>query len=416
MVHPELGAVQTLRFNGERILHHALRRRQHGANNTKRHTVQSLRRFSMKPRHLQSQIQFGRFLIIALVLKCLLVSPTRVQAQRPIVITADQPNVWTLEQAHYLLAQMHRRNLDLKAKGLSELDPNEITGLRFDVLRSLIEFGATFDQADLVNNKLRSQNMTFNAERRQSVINRRDQLRAESLNLTRNITQLQGERAQAAIPEDQARLDAEIKSQTELRAAVDKEVEFADNELKTLNAPSGELKPTEGAATFDPNKLPKSIFDDSFKDAAKKLIEDFNKAPRLNASLMLENYLQMQYEILAKQLTLLRDEVGPGERIVFLELPQSVNATHDKANKKWAQSWWKIVGYTAPITSNRSLLNQDNTEPTREMRQVIGSAMAALSNPSFPNTVRFHSLELNGNAADYIGRVEPENRSVRAMD
>jgi hypothetical protein len=34
------------------------------------------------------------------------------------------------EQAHYLLAQMRRRNLDLRANTLEDLDPNEIAGLR----------------------------------------------------------------------------------------------------------------------------------------------------------------------------------------------------------------------------------------------------------------------------------------------
>jgi glyoxylase-like metal-dependent hydrolase (beta-lactamase superfamily II) len=53
-----------------------------------------------------------------------------------IVVNAEQPNLWTLEQAHYLLAQMHRRNLDLKAKSLDDLDPNEIAGLRFDVMHT----------------------------------------------------------------------------------------------------------------------------------------------------------------------------------------------------------------------------------------------------------------------------------------
>src|SRR5688572_25541528 len=80
-----------------------------------------------------------------------------VEAQRRvIVVSAEQPNLWTLEQAHYLLAQMHRRNLDLKAKSLGDLDPNEISGLRFDVMRMMIEFGATFNQADLATNRLLS--------------------------------------------------------------------------------------------------------------------------------------------------------------------------------------------------------------------------------------------------------------------
>ena len=74
--------------------------------------------------------------------------------RRAIVVSAEQPNVWTLEQAHYLLAQMHRRNLDLKATGLGELDPNEINGLNFDVLRSLLEVGIAYDEAARFNNSL----------------------------------------------------------------------------------------------------------------------------------------------------------------------------------------------------------------------------------------------------------------------
>src|SRR5215218_1507251 len=95
-------------------------------------------------------------------------SLSTVDAQRRmVVINAEQPNLWTLEQAHYLLAQMHRRNLDLKAKSLDELDPNEIAGLRFDVMRMLVEFGATFNQADLQTNNLLTANQSFNSERRQ---------------------------------------------------------------------------------------------------------------------------------------------------------------------------------------------------------------------------------------------------------
>src|SRR5213082_3573952 len=102
----------------------------------------------MKPR---SQRIISRLLVIILVLSCFSgLSPglRTVSAQRRvIVVSAEQPNLWTLEQAHYLLAQMHRRNLDLKAKSLDDLDPNEIAGLRFDVMRMLVEFGATFNQA-----------------------------------------------------------------------------------------------------------------------------------------------------------------------------------------------------------------------------------------------------------------------------
>ena len=307
----------------------------------------------MSARRPTSHVRLGMFLIVALVVNGFIgLNPTvvTVNAQdRIIVINADQPNVWTLEQAHYLLAQMHRRNLDLRTKNLEELDPNEIAGLRFDVLRSLVELGVSFDDANRVSNRMLQRNMNFNTARREELITRRQRLRDESLALTREIANLQTAKAAATTEETGNRIDAEIAAKTALRAEVDKEVGFLDQELGTLSAPSGEFQRTEAGGEFDPEKLPKSVFDDAFKKAAETQIEKFNQQPRLNASLRLENFLQMQYEIIAKQLTLLRDEVGPGERLLFLELPQTVNVTHHEGNNKWAQSWWRIVGYTRNV-------------------------------------------------------------------
>lgn len=302
---------------------------------------------------MRSQVRkvLSRALIFALIFNCLaglFPAPARAQVQdRVIIVNADQPNVWTLEQAHYLLAQMHRRNLDLKATGLGSLDPNEINGLRFDVLRQLVELGVEFNQAERETNRLVSENQNFNSERRQALLRSRDALQDESLGLTREISDLQSEKAGATEQADKDRLDARIAAKTTRRDEVKERIAQLNEELKTLNAPSGNLQATEAEVEFNPERLPKSnAFDDAFKDAAKKQIEAFNSSPKLNATLRLENFLQMQYEIIAKQLTLLRDEVGPGERLLFLELPQTVNVTHHEADKKWAQSWWRIVGYT----------------------------------------------------------------------
>lgn len=102
----------------------------------------------MKARRSKAYALTGRLLPLVLMLNGffgLIPSPPTVRAQdRAVIINADQPNVWTLEQAHYLLAQMHRRNLDLRAKSLEELDPNAIAGLRFDVMRTLVELGVAF--------------------------------------------------------------------------------------------------------------------------------------------------------------------------------------------------------------------------------------------------------------------------------
>jgi hypothetical protein len=350
-------------------------------------------------------------------------APAQQAPRRAIVVSAEQPSVWTLEQAHYLLAQMHRRNLDLKATGLGELDPNEINGLNFDVMRTLVEFGVTFDDAARFNNSLLTRDRRFDAERAIRLQTRRDQLADQSLALNRDVARLERERAMA--PEgDKAELAARIAELTAVRDANNAEVTRLDNDLKTATGPTGEVAATEPPAATGADKLPQSTFDEAFKSVTKSLIERFNQAPKLNASLRLDNFLQMQYEIIAKQLTLLRDEVGPGERIIFLEMPQTVNAAHDKADKKWAQSWWQITGYTKPPTE------EDDDEPTirrwkkrgssggnegdesqpaiRKTRNVVQSAIAAYKSQN-PQT--FVSL----NSAN-SGEFPVDDRTVRTIE
>ena len=359
------------------------------------------------------------------------------QAQRKvIVINADQPNIWTLEQAHYLLAQMHRRNLDLRAKSLEDLDPNEINGLRFEVMRMLIEFGATFNQADLATNRMFTQNQEFNSQRRRDLTAERDRLRQESLALTREIDELETRKADAETEEEKARLDAKIASKNNRLAKVNTEIENANEELKTLNVSGGELTATAGGAQFDASKLPKSLFDKAFEDAAASQIEQFSNAPKLNASLRLDNFLQMQYEIIAKQLTLLRDEVGPGERLLFLEMPQTLNVAHHEADKKWAQSWWKIAGYTKrerDASPSESPYERQNEAPIKMYEDINSMLKMTPSQNKTPRsqpayTVRFVELDdkhvdstnAQGALDNYLNRnnnrVTISNRLVRTVE
>ena len=221
------------------------------------------------------------------------------------------------------------------------------------------------------------------------------------------------------------RRGAQIAELKEVKDGVDKEVTRLDADIKAAGGPSGEVTGTEPPPIADPLKLPASVFDSAFKDVTKKLIDRFNEAPKLNASLRLDNFLQMQYEIIAKQLTLLRDEVGPGERIIFLEMPQTVNASYDKANKKWAQSWWKILGYTAPkeqepnteetsvkrleLAGNKA---GDEKEPLT-MKKVVRSALDAFGTDGRggnSDRVAFVSLEPSG------GTIKVQDRSVRTIE
>ncbi len=384
----------------------------------------------------------SRLLSLALLVSGLAL-PSQAQ-RRAIVVSAEQPNVWTLEQAHYLLAQMHRRNLDLKATGVGELDPNEINGLNFDVLKSLLDVGIAYDDAARFNNSLLKTRKGFDADRAIKLQNRRDQLADESLALNREIAKLGREQALADTKEEKDRLGAQITELKEVREGIDNEVTRLDADIKAAGGPSGEVQGTEPPAPADPSKLPASVFDSAFKDVTKKLIDRFNEAPKLNATLRLDNFLQMQYEIIAKQLTLLRDEVGPGERVIFMEMPQTVNASYDKADKKWAQSWWKVAGYTklnAPVgntredsikrlqsersqaTTDEDSSNERKTsrttktrateKPLLTMRDVIKHAILAYgTDGSNGNSDRVSFVSLASSA----GNINLQDRSVRTVE
>src|SRR2546423_11934645 len=92
------------------------------------------------------------------------------QQPRPVVISFGQPNIWSLEQAHYLLARMHRQNLDLQTATLGDLDPNATNASRIDILKTLIEAGVKFDQAVALNNQLLKNDKAFNSQRRQELL------------------------------------------------------------------------------------------------------------------------------------------------------------------------------------------------------------------------------------------------------
>lgn len=340
---------------------------------------------------------------IIFLLFALLQTAPETHAQRPIVITADQPNIWTLEQAHYLLAQMHRRNLDLKAQKLDALDANAINGVNVDVLKTLLEASAEYDQAKGFTNKQLKDQKQFEATRRQQLQARRSDLEDQSLQLTRQIAELKIKKLQAKDDTEKENIQAQIDQLEIVQSAVKEQITQTNTEIGTLNAPSGDFQTVSPSGGFDKSKFADSL-DSLFATTAKTVADGFANSPQLNASLRLDNYLQMQYEILSKQLTLLRDEVGPGERLLFLELPQSINVSYNKADNKWAQSWWRLRGFTCDrdpqdtsrcsgrsataVTSSDPPLNSDNKHQLSTLERVgniLDTNPASTGNKTFAN-------------------------------
>src|SRR5215217_3770612 len=271
--------------------------------------------------------------------------------RKPIIVSFGQPNIWSLEQAHYLLARMHMTNLALQAKALTDddLNPNATHGTRIEIIKQLLEVGVSFDQGIGFQNQRIVETARFNDDRRRNLITNRDRMRGDSLKLEMEINELTRERKTISDPNSERAklLDAEIEEKQKNQAKIDKEVTFQEGEISKLGAePSGTpAAPSVSPSPFDKQRLPTSVLDKLSDQELQKLL-DPGRDPKLNATTMLDNTVQLQYEIIAKQLTLLRDEVGPGERLVFLELPQSLYTTPGSGDEKMAQTWWHVNGYT----------------------------------------------------------------------
>lgn len=185
----------------------------------------------------------------------LLALPIQAQNQttkgKPVNITFGQPNIWSLEQAHYLLAQMRERSLSIKATNLTDLNPNSAEASRINLIRQILGISGTYQQLPSY-----------------------------------------------PIPDS---------TPTPTPTPVPSPVALPS----PIPSPS--------------NQLSNSVIEKFLQNP--EFVKMLLTNPKLNATTQLDNHIQLQYEIIAKQLTLLRDEVGPDERIVFLELPQSVYAS-----------------------------------------------------------------------------------------
>lgn len=287
-------------------------------------------------------------LLIVAFLSQLILVPKTVEAQQ-IKVTVGQPSIWSLEQAHYLLAQIRERNMGIRNPILSEadLDPNATNATRLDALRTLFEIGVSYDQGLGLTNSLNRQNLEFNQSRRQDLFARRSSLFDQKNRNLDNLGRLRGDLSALddtpANEETRNQKKREIQSLEDQNKTIDDQLGNLSSEIGLIGGGSEQLSspsPQAGPGSFSDafaNRIGKAITDDFAKDAAKN--------PRLAASVKLDNYVQMQYELLAKQLTLLRDEVGPNQRLVFLELPTSIYAVPGRGNEWSAQSNWEVTGY-----------------------------------------------------------------------
>lgn len=297
------------------------------------------------------------FLMLSILWNCF--APRVVAQERRVVVSIGQPNIWSLEQAHYLLARMHRQNLDLQTAELGAIDPNETNAQRIDIVKLLVSAGFKYDEAVGMNNRLLKSDKSFNSQRRQELLQQRSALQAQRTQVASEITELKILKSKTKDEDEKKVIQEQIDAKTEQKAAIDDELAKVNDELSGLSSASGNFESAATSDGFDATKF-------SSGSKLDALIPATAITPKIAAAQRLDNHVGMQYEIIAKQLTLLRDEVGPGERLIFLELPQSINAsqgqeknkyyqalrgiggmsTDDSADMQMAQVWWRIAGYT----------------------------------------------------------------------
>lgn len=269
------------------------------------------------------------------------------QNNSKITIEVGQPNIWSLGQAHYLLSNMRERSRELGVKipTPKELDPSSANGTRINLLRTLLGAEASVDTVAGLQNSLLSQRFDADLARFNSNQARLDALTVPYTDAVREVASLSVQLA--ALPADKPefaeqrkQLSTQIAAKTAERDGLKAEMDVLRQQVTAPSAPTtfkGSL-PTTG-----PSPLP---------DDLNTLISKFNQnasTQQLNASTTLENYIQMQYEVIAKQLTLLRDEVGPGQRLVFLEMPMSLYTVPKKDDDYVVRLEWDVKRfYTNP--------------------------------------------------------------------
>lgn len=340
-----------------------------------------------------------------------------------IFIKIGKPRHWTLEDAHFLIGDLQKKaREDLSISAPTTLDPNAFNSSRLDQIVSVLKVAAEFDESAKVKNEFELEEREFEEGRRDSALqdietnsDRLSELRGKKLSIELDKIRAEGQRDSTeslrtiASEEEtriQQRLDAlkekdegnqasiqsleaelEVARQEQIKqqqviverqasitaaetsiAQIQSEIERLESEITadksalTLSAPSfSEVKP-DPADGIESEQM--AVRDKVTQDIVTAITEntDFKAGliPSQNVSDQIQNYLSASEELLARQLTVLKREIGDDETLIFLELPHSID-TDEKASKGYrAQVEWKIkevcIAKPDSITDRQSTL------------------------------------------------------------
>ncbi|HYL74809.1 MAG TPA: hypothetical protein VEU96_11430 [Bryobacteraceae bacterium] len=289
--------------------------------------------------------------------------PAKPDPKYPVIVRPGIPSIWSMEQAHYLLNRLRANNdsIQTKVPTPDDLDPNAVGGLRLEAVQSTLNASAALNSVTGVQNQTSLQQFNQSNARHDDLIRQADALRAKLYQDQLALAELKGQQdrlkaIQAALPPTTPVPGAapdpiviQLADLTGRITALDAQNTATGNQITALTTQAGNtpgpptLTSVDAPGTLTP---PDKLLKDAVASLLKKTADSFT--PKVQSSIALDNFLQMQYEIISKQLTSLRDEVGAGHRILFLEMPTSI----ESADKRWlgdggedklAQSWWKVT-------------------------------------------------------------------------
>ena len=314
---------------------------------------------------------------------------------RAIKVKFGEPNVWSLDQAHYLLEQRFQKNQTLEATrpGADELNANAVNGTRLSAVRQLLQAGVGFDQNAGLNNQFAEQRMredlNLRPERRRQVdesLRKQAEIAAKIQAIaddpTSYLTKADG--MKDLTPEAKAKTGAyTIQLDTEKRVGETYKAALTDSVPTQLAKP--DLQPDKvnlSGATLD-----------IFKD--KLAFGD----PKLAASNAVDNFVNLQNEMIMKQVTLLRNEAGLNRRIVFAELPQAFDVDGSRwyakrAENKLVRIEWKLNGFMyVPLAKLQALRSTDEVLLKGFLRRWLVDMCATLACSQSERASRIKALK-----------------------
>ncbi len=280
------------------------------------------------------------------------------------VIRAElgEPNIWSLDQAHYLLEQRFLNNQTLSPKRPTDadLDPNAATSSRVRALQQLLSVSAGFDQRIATNNAAAQARAADNAALRGPLKLALDQAKAKVALLAetrdeiaaRLVTLEKDPASYTLTPGGTPTLTIQAYA---AKVGLEAERKAAEAALADANAGTAEVaaqlksvadnRPTETVETPKPPdvkiELPKGLLEGLTQ-------KDLPNA-RLSVSNVIDNYVNFQNEMIMKQVTLLRNEAGYNRDAVIVELPHSITTASqqngEKAENYRLQVQWRLDGF-----------------------------------------------------------------------